>query len=211
MDTPGMGLSDALPFAPTIADFAVAVPAVLYHAGAASVHLLGHHTGVQIAAEAAVRYPKSILSAALYGVPVFSANEAERLWQQIVPGQIEAAIHHPVKAGRNLSDYIQRIETLFGTIAAHRMLLSGLIAGPLWWHGHNAALHHDVVPALLAATQPLLLLSHAGEMLESQTREAARLRPDAAYISLPIEGALAMDTAPDVLAKAVISFIQGLQ
>jgi pimeloyl-ACP methyl ester carboxylesterase len=149
MDTPGMGLSDPLPFEPALADFAAAVPVVLDHAGVESAHLLGYHTGVQIAVEAAVRFPERVRSAALYGVPVMSGNERERYWREIVPRQREGALHHPVAGGSNITDYLRRLEALFGHVAAQRMLLSSLMAGPLWWHGHNAALRHDMVPALL--------------------------------------------------------------
>ena len=207
MDTPGMGLSDPLPFEPAIADYADAVPVVLDHAGVPSAHLLGHHTGVQIAVEAAVRHPGQVRSAALYGAPLMDAEERERWWQMIVPREIEGEIHRPAKGGSNLTPYIERVEETFGNIAAQRLLLGGLIAGPLWWHGHNAALRYDMRPALLAAQVPLLLLSHPGEMFEAHTHEAARLRPDARHVPLPIEGPLAMDHDPAVLARAVIDFI----
>jgi pimeloyl-ACP methyl ester carboxylesterase len=210
MDTPGMGLSDPLPFEPVIADYADAVPVVLDNAGVESAHLLGHHTGAQIAVEAAVRHAARVRSAALYGVPVMSPDEREDYWRRIVPREQEGAIHHPAPGGSNLTEHVQRIETMFGNVAAQRLLLSGLIAGPLWWHGHNAALRHDMVPGLLAAQQKLLLLSHPSEMLDANTQEALRLRPDASYVCLPTQGQIAMDDGPSALAEAVIAFVRSV-
>jgi pimeloyl-ACP methyl ester carboxylesterase len=211
MDTPGMGLSDPLPFVPTMVDYVDAVPVVLDHAGVAQADLLGHHTGVQIAIEAAVRYPARVRSAMLYGVPVMTAAEQEAYWHDIVPRSREATLHKPVPGGSNLTTHFQRLERLFGTIAAQRMLLSALIAGPLLWHGHNAALQHDMAPALLAATQPLLLISHPGEMLEANTQAAAALRPDARYVSIDTDAPIAMDGNPAALAAAIIDFLNDIK
>jgi pimeloyl-ACP methyl ester carboxylesterase len=208
MDTPGMGLSDPFPFPPALQDYADAIPVVLDHAGVSGAHLLGHHTGVQIAVDAAVRHPARVLTLSLYGAPIMSAEERDRYWREIVPRQREGDFHRPARSGTNLTPYLERVEALFGEVAAQRLLLSGLIAGPLWWHGHNAALRYDMRPAFLAATQPLLLMSHPGEMLEEHTRKAATLRPDALYISLPITGSMAMDLDPSALARPVRQFIE---
>lgn len=207
MDTPGMGLSDAFPDAPSIADYADAIPIVLDHAGVARADLLGHHTGVQIAVEAAVRHAGRVRSIALYGVPVMSAVERSSYWHRIVPNEKDGAVHRPMRDGTNLTDHFRRIETSFGPVAAQRMLLGALLAGPLWWHGHNAAFDYDIVPSLLAARQPILLISNPGEMLDENTRRAVGLRPDADFVSLDTSGPMAMDDDPEGLGRAVATFI----
>lgn len=210
MDTPGMGLSDPWPHTPEIADYALAVESVLDHAGVEQADVLGHHTGVQIAVEAAVLFPDRIRSASLYGIPMMSAEELAKLWQQIVPREKEGALHRAVTGGTNLLDHFTLVERMFSPAAAQRLLLSALLAGPLWWHGHNAALQHDMTPSFLAMRQPLLLISHPGEMLDANTRAAAALRPDARFISLAVEGPVAMDDDPSQLADAVIGFVRSL-
>jgi pimeloyl-ACP methyl ester carboxylesterase len=207
MDTPGMGLSDPLAPAPTLEDYADAVPALLDHAGLSHVDVLGHHTGAQIAIEAAVRHPQRIRRVALYGAPVMTAEERQGFWERIVPREREGRVHRPQPGGANLTEQFLRIEAVFGTVAAQRMLLSALLAGPLWWHGHNAALRHDMTPALLAARQPLLLITHVGEFLDANTRAGARLRPDARLVELPESANMAMDDAPAALAAAVVDFV----
>ncbi|MET0238665.1 MAG: alpha/beta hydrolase [Sphingobium sp.] len=207
MDTPGMGLSDALPHEPVMADYADAVPVVLAHAGVERADLLGHHTGVQIAVEAAVRHAPLVRSVSLYGVPVMTAQEREAYWQQIVPNEIMGAIHKAIPGGDNLGSHFRRIEKFYSPVGSQRMILSALLAGPLWWHGHNAALRHDMAPALAVVKQPILLISNPGEMLDSNTQAARALRPDADYVMLPTAGQIAMDDDPAGLAEAVLAFL----
>lgn len=207
MDTPGMGLSDPLPHEPKLEDYADAVPVVLAHAGVHRASLMGHHTGVQIAVEAAVRHAANVHSVVLYGVPVMTAQERERYWQQIVPNEMAGAIHKAVAGGENLAAHFRRIENFYSAAGAQRMILSGLMAGPLWWHGHNAALRHDMSRALEAMTQPILLLSNPGEMLDGNTQAARALRPDADYAMLPVAGPIAMEDDPSGLSQAVVSFL----
>ncbi|HEX7857064.1 MAG TPA: alpha/beta fold hydrolase [Sphingobium sp.] len=211
MDTPGMGLSDPLPHEPLLTDYADAVPVVLDHAGVDSAHLMGHHTGVQIAIEAAVRSPGRVRSAALYGVPVMGEEEREKYWQQIVTNEKKGLVHLPVTGGTHLTDHFRRIEGFYTPMGAQRMLLSAMLAGPLWWHGHNAALRHNMVPALLAARQPLLLISNPGEMLDANTTQAAALRPDAKYVMLETPGQMAMDDDPEGIARAAITFVNTVE
>ncbi|MFT3966469.1 MAG: alpha/beta hydrolase [Sphingobium sp.] len=211
MDTPGMGLSDAADHEPVLRDYADAVPVVLDHAGVASAHLVGHHTGVQIAIEAAVHHESRVRSTSLYGVPVMTADEREGYWQQIVTNEKKGLIHRPVSGGANLTDHFRRIEGFYSPLGAQRMILSALLAGPSWWHGHNAALRHDMVPALLAAAQPILLLSNSGEMLDANTRKAAELRPDADFVMLETPGQMAPDDDPEGLAKAIIAFVNKVE
>ena len=76
------------------------------------------------------------------------------------------------------------------------MVISRLLAGPSLWYGHNAALSHDMAPALTADRHPLLLITHDGEMLDANTRAAHALRPDAEFVDLPARCAVAMDADP---------------
>lgn len=210
MDNPGMGMSDPVAYEPTVDDLVEAVPVVLDDAGVPVADLVGHHTGVQLAVEAAVRYPNRIRSLSLYGVPVLSEAEREHYWQLIVRNEMDGAVHRALPGGTNLTDHFRRLEGYFQSSTAQRMVLAALMSGPLWWHGHNAALRHDVVPALLAATQPILLLTNAEEMFDANTREAARLRPDATLVDLNVASAMAMDDAPEAMVQAIVKFRESI-
>ena len=60
-------------------------------------------------------------------------------------------------------------------------------------------------PNLMAARQPLLLVTHQGEMLDANTRAAGRLRPDAELVVLPLKAANAMDADPVAFVAAVVA------
>jgi hypothetical protein len=68
-----------------------------------------------------------------------------------------------------------------------------------------------MVPSLLAAKQPLLLISNPGEMLDANTTAAAKLRPDADYVMLATPGQIAMDDDPEGIARAVIAFVDKVE
>ncbi len=208
MDTPGMGLSDAPAAEPTIADFAAAAPAVLDHAGVRQADVIGHHTGAQIAVEAAARYPDRFRKIVLYGVPVMTPEEMKGYWDRIVPHEKQGAVHHPKDDGSHLVDQFTRFVRFADAVTAQRMLISALNAGPTWWYGHNAALTHDMVPALKAAPHPVLLLSNTDEMLDSNTRAAQAVRPDAEFVMLDKACAIAMDGDPQGFVDAVVRFLR---
>jgi pimeloyl-ACP methyl ester carboxylesterase len=207
-DMPGMGMSDAPEHPPTIDDFAVAALAVLDAVGVRRAHALGHHTGAQVAVTLAERWPDRIDRLVLYGVPVMSQDEREAFWTMIVPRERDGGAFSPEPGGGHLAALFQRLEGLFGLKVAQRMVISRLLAGPKLWYGHNAALTHDMAPALAADRRPLLLLTHPGEMLDANTRAAHGLRPDARLISLPTACATAMDAAPREFVDAVAGFLR---
>lgn len=208
IDAPGMGLSDAPPQPTEIGDFIDAVFAVLEHLGLHEVDLLGHHTGALVAAEVAVLAPTRIRKVAMYGAPLLPEAARRAFWEEIVPREKEGAMHKPVPGGKNLVDRFARLESLFGPVTAQHMLVSNLLAGPTMWYAHSAALTHDLEPAYLAMTQPILLITHKGEMLDEATRAAKALKPDAELVVLDLDGGVAMDAAPEAFAAAVVNFLR---
>ena len=204
-DLPGMGMSDAPPAPPTIEDFAEAVFAVMDAAGLACTAVLGHHTGAQVALAMAVARPERVERLVLYGAPVMDAAQRQAHWRRIVPPERDAGAFRPRSGGEHLTGIFSRLEGMFGLEVAQRMLISRLLAGSELWYGHNAALTHDMSPNLLAARQPLLLVTHDGEMLDANTRAAGRLRPDADLVTLPLQAANALDADPAAFVAAVVA------
>jgi len=207
IDGPGLGLSDAPMRPTTIDDFVHGVFAVLDHLDVSEADCLGHHTGALVAVLAAAEQPKRLRKLALYGVPLLSSEARRAFWEQIVPREREGVMHMPVPGGQNLVDRYARLEALFGPKTAQHMLMSNLMAGPKMWYAHNAALTADMTPAYQALTQPVLLITHRGEMLDAATREAKAMKPEAELAVLDVEGGVAMDSAPDAFATAVLDFI----
>lgn len=208
IDGPGMGLSDPPPRPTTVEDFIDAVFAVLNHLKVKQVDVLGHHTGALVAVEAAVREPARFHKVALYGAPLLSAETSQAYWNEIVPREREGVMHKPVPGGQNLIDRFARLESLFGHKTAQHMLVSNLLAGPTMWYAHNAALTFDMGPSFKRLTQPLLLITHKGEMLDEATRAGKAIKPDAQLAVLDLDGGVAMDMAPEALAAALIAFLR---
>jgi haloalkane dehalogenase len=208
IDAPGMGLSDPPPRPTTVDDFVGAVFAVLDHLDAPEVDVLGHHTGALVAVEAAAREPRRFHKLALYGAPLLSAETSRAYWDEIVPREREGVMHKPVPGGQNLIDRFARLESLFGHKTAQHMLVSNLLAGPTMWYAHNAALTFDMAPSFERLTQPLLLITHKGEMLDEATRRGKTLKPHAELVVLDLDGGVAMDMAPEALAAAVVGFLR---
>jgi len=207
-DTPGLGMSDAPKHEPVIADYADAVIAVLDHAGVDRVDAFGHHTGAQVAVEAAARHPERFRKLALYGVPVMSPAEQRAFWDAVVPEEREKGLFSPEPGGRHLLTLFERLESHYGTRMVHRMTISRLLAGPTLWYAHNAALTHDMTPSLKAVGHPLLLITHPGEMLHANTTVAHAVKPEAELVVLDTNCPVAMDGAPEALAEAVVRFLK---
>jgi pimeloyl-ACP methyl ester carboxylesterase len=207
IDGPGMGLSDPPPRPTTVDDFVDAVFGVLDHLKVRQADVLGHHTGALVAVEAAVREPERYRKVVLYGAPLLSLETSRAYWNEIVPREREGVMHKPVPGGQNLIDRFARLESLFGHKTAQHMLVSNLLAGPTMWYAHNAALTFDMAPSFERLTQPLLLITHKGEMLDEATRLGKTLKPDAKLVELDLDGGVAMDMAPEAFAGAVIKFL----
>ena len=208
IDGPGLGLSDPPPRPTTMDDFADAVIAVLDDLKVSEADVVGHHTGAHVAVDVAVRQPGRFRKVALYGAPLLSAETRQAYWDQIVPREQEGEMHKPIPGGRNLVDRFERLEALFGPTTAQHMLVSNLLAGRTLWYAHNAALTTDMGPAFARLTQPLLLITHEGEMLDEATRLGKTLKPHAELVVLDLDGGVAMDSAPDAFAAAVIAFLR---
>jgi pimeloyl-ACP methyl ester carboxylesterase len=80
VDTPGFGQSEPLPGDDwSIAQLADVMAAFLDALGIPQVAVCGQHTGAAIGAELALRHPHRVSSLALDGLPLFSADEVQRV------------------------------------------------------------------------------------------------------------------------------------
>ena len=79
-DTPGFGLSDALPLAKmVVADLADALADNMRAVGLPPCPVYGSHTGAAIALELAARHPERVTGVVLDGLPVFTNEECASL------------------------------------------------------------------------------------------------------------------------------------
>jgi len=208
VDMPGFGMSDAPEAPATIFTYRDAALAVLDSLGVKRAHVLGHHTGNYVAVELAVAHPDRVDKVVLYGPTLSKAEDRQAMWDRLVPHEQEGRIHKPESGGEHLSSQFKRQEYYGGPVVAHRLLLTGLMAGPKWWYGHNAALKHDIRPPFTALERPVMLLTNPGEMGEAKTVAMAEAYPAAHLVRLKTQGAMAMDTDPDEFVSAVTAFLQ---
>ena len=208
MDTPGMGMSDAPAEPPVIADYAEAAFAVLEALGVERAHVIGHHTGAQIAAELAAAHPDRVDRLILFGVAPTDAERLRGYWDNIVPREQEGRIHKPESGGAHLADQFARTEWFGGLETAQRLLLTGLMCGPKLWYGHNAALTHDLEPVLKRIKAKTLFLSNRGEMLHDDTAAAQALVPGSRLQTLNVEGNVACFDDPEEVVAAVMAFLR---
>ena len=173
-----------------------------------SAHVLGHHTGIKVTAELALAHPDRTGKLIFYGPTLSSPEDMQAMWERLVPHEKEGRIHRPEPGGEHLASQFRRQEYYGGPEVAHRLLLTGLMAGPKWWYGHNAALTHDLRPAFMALKNPILLLTNPGEMGEDKTVTMAEARPDVSLVRLKTPGAIAMDTGPQEFVDAVMAFLR---
>jgi pimeloyl-ACP methyl ester carboxylesterase len=82
LDTPGFGLSDALPGEVlTVADLAAATAEAMAALGLPPCRVYGTHTGAAIALELGVGSPERVTGLVLEGLPVFTDDEIETLFR----------------------------------------------------------------------------------------------------------------------------------
>ncbi len=207
LDLPGMGMSDAPAWTPTVPDYADALVAVLDHAGIEVADAVGYHTGAIVIMVAAETFPDRLGKLVLYGVSCMSDEALRDLWEQIVPHEKAQGLFTPESDGTHLSSLFQRLAPRYGLDVANRMVLSRMLAGDTLWYGHNAALTWDTRMSLMGVRRPMLFITHAGEMLDANTREAAALREDGELVVLEGQFAAGMDAAPQAWADAVAGYL----
>lgn len=93
-DTPGYGMSDHPPAAPSIRDYADAMEEVLDALDLPEVDLMGYHGGAKIAAELARMRPRRVKHLVLVSAPVYTPEElAQQRTDRAAPDPTEDGSH----------------------------------------------------------------------------------------------------------------------
>ena len=204
VDTPGYGLSDQPPGAPTIGDLADNLLPLLDALGLTRVIAAGHHTGACIAAALAARHPDRVCGVILHGCPLYSAEEAAR-FRHAKPWELGAL----VPDGSHLLQIFARIpprdpgETLIRTWMSAGLLLQGGDGG------HLAVNDYDMAADLRAITAPGLIITERDDVTHAMDQRAHELRPDFDYRVLGERGTSAVMTDAEAWADLAIGFRQG--
>lgn len=203
IDTPGYGQSDPPPGRIDIAAYADAVAEALAPEFPAMV-LLGHHTGVAIAAEMALRHPRRVSQLVLSGIPYFQALD-------FAAWKARLTVRHTLDD--DLAHLAERWDFLVRSRPASLPLERGfgnfvdeLLAWPNGSWAHEALFAWPVTERLAAIAQPTLVLNLPGHLSEPSRMAAAMMR-DATVEELPEVGGAAFDLHADVLAAKIEAFL----
>lgn len=211
-DLPGFGLSDPPDFPPRIEDYASVLPALLQAAGLERAHLLGHHTGAQVATAMALAFPRHVLSLTLNG-PLPMTPE-ERAGGLAYVEEHEKG-YAPDETGEHLLKMFKA-----RTVAANahtdwadatRYVAEQLMGLGPFWYGHHAAFTYDHGAALKELRCPAMILTNTGDEIYHLAQRAREMRPDFAYVELEGGGVDIVDERPEAWADAVAEYVASQQ
>jgi pimeloyl-ACP methyl ester carboxylesterase len=180
-DTPGFGGSFDPPGTPGMPQYGRWMLDSLNALGIDMFDIVGHHTGVCIAAEMIRAAPERVGRVAMIGPLPLTPEEREAF-----RGQFSAPMA-PDPDGAYLKqtwDYIAHLGAASSLDLIHREVLDTLRA----WHGryqaYSAVWDQDFTALLQAITCPLLLMCAPGDILMQFFDRACTLRPDAKTVRL---------------------------
>ncbi len=176
IDTPGFGGSFDPSGWPSIKYYAARMVAVLDKLKAKDVHLVGHHTGTNIAIEIARHYPKRAKSLTLIGPVPLTAKERKEF-----RGVFDKPIP-PRRDGGHLVDH-------WGYAAKHNPnadleIVHGEVVNMLRaWKGraqaYRAVSFHDPMNYLRGLKVPVLLMTSPDDYFYPRFDSVREIRPDA--------------------------------
>lgn len=197
-DTPGYGMSDRTPQAPSMSDLAGsmadALRALGYGKRGRQVDVFGFHTGAYIAAELAVAHPELVRRVVMSGVGYYDLDRRKRTYDNlprdgVIPEDASFIVRrwYSVVNSRTPGIPIER---------AARIFLDDIRSLNKSWYAYNAVWSYVPEDRLPKITQPVLLLQ-PHEMLLNETRAVRRdLLPKADMIEIPGVTRDVFDTGP---------------
>jgi pimeloyl-ACP methyl ester carboxylesterase len=188
-DTPGYGLSDALPGdAPSMDQYLDVLAGVLDALGAPRAIFFGAHTGAALAVAFADRYPDRVVSLTLDGLSVFTPQEVEDFRTRYL------APYQPRWDGSHVMSLWSRVKDLFtwfpwyDQTSASRLIyepgdlealqksaLGFLQAGSDYAKAYTHAAGYDPNPALRSLTAPATVMAKPDDLIAHHLQ---RLGPD---------------------------------
>jgi pimeloyl-ACP methyl ester carboxylesterase len=218
-DLAGTGDSGLHPApAPTVADYAGDVIALIHGLGLERVDLYGSHTGAALAVEIAVSRPELVRKVVLDGVPLFEPEEAASLIASYAP------FIEPDSNGMHLlwAHNFCRDQILFWPWHDHSAaaargtglppprdlhawvleVIKGLDGFPL---GYRAVFGYALAERMGAVRHPALCISAAVDTLAEASRRAVALLPDGHLAT--IDGQGQPMPPPEAVAAAIEAFL----
>lgn len=211
-DTPGYGASDAPAEQASIEDFAGEMLALMDRLAADGTiapglfDAIGYHTGSVIATALGTLAPDRVRKLVLVSLAAYDADERARKIAAL-PDTLRLA-----PDGSHLTTLWRLVDELTDARASlewkQASLAENLRAGPDLYRGYRAVYGFDLIAALGALTQPVLVLNPEDDLHAATTRSAA-LAPRARTIALPGAGHGLFVIERDTIARLVDDFLTG--
>jgi pimeloyl-ACP methyl ester carboxylesterase len=204
LDTPGFGGSFDPPHLPeSIGTYADWLIEALDSLDVNRFHLLGHHTGVCIAADITIKYPSRVLSNAMIGPVPLTADERNEFKKHY------STPISPTPDGAYLKatwDYLQGLGAHDELALHHRELIDTARAYMGRFMAYTNVWRQDWTSLFAQIRTPLLLMCADDDVLWPFFGRARELRPDADAVVL--RGAnFEPDLDPDGVANAYRAFL----
>lgn len=205
VDLPGYGMSDPMPGAPELEDYARVLFEALDGLGIGEVAVVGHHTGSSVGVTMSVADPSRVRAVAVWGYALVDPEHAAELAAEQPPVFDDAYVD-------DVADWWHRRKRWAtpgndGWVMA-RSLMEYVVAGFHRPDGHNAVGRADHAALLKAVTVPVLFLTGDREMLDADTRKAMAIAPASVELfSFGDEGIDVADDIPERFAATVHEFV----
>ena len=208
IDTPGYGQSDGPPTLPPFETYAEAIadalPALV---GDDAVDLFGFHTGALLATEMALLLPTRVRRLVIVGVPFFEGDE-RTAWR--------AKLVHETQLSEDFEQFRDRWAYFIGQrtpglnlARAYACFVDELQAYPREWWAHAALFDYAAAERLPQVAQPTLVINPDAALAAASRRAAARM-PHARVLEQPALRGAIFDLGPELLAQAVLPFLNGV-
>lgn len=210
-DTPGYGLSDPLPVAPTLArmeHFADAVVELLDALGLPQVAVYGFHTGAAIGTKLAARHPHRVTALAANGVLLTTEDERRDFLANYLPpfapswdGGHLAWLWNRMREQVIFFPWYRRTDAarmdypVSPPDRLHANVMDFMLAGDNYRAAYGAALGYDKKADIAAVTVPALFLCASFDPLSVYLEPVGRIAP-------PNAATLMSDTAEGCLEAA---------
>ncbi len=201
-DTPGMGMSDALPGTMTVKGLAAGIAEVLDEIGVDECVLFGHHTGAAIAAELAAKHPRLANGLILAGPPLLDDELRQALPAAGAPIPVEADGSHMLKMWQRIA----RKDPDVPLSVVLRDALSGLRIGERYLAAYQAVIAHDFAATVEAVSCPTLVFAGTKDILYSAVEPTLALLRDGEMATIEDAWSFFCETHVDEVANLVRSF-----
>ena len=206
-DTPGYGGSDRPDTLPKFSEYGSAVINLIERTAGPPyrpVDILGYHTGVFAALEAATQRPDLIRSAILIGIPYYSGEERKER-REILAHKTD--LSEDFEQFKERWNYFIRDRTPGLSLErAFECFVDELRVYPNQWWAHEALFSYDTEPCLRAVSCPVLILNPDSPLAEP-SRAASRIIKDVELIELPSLTGAIFDLGADLLSVEIEKFL----